>query len=61
MIKSVTAINSRKKSLKMNLTTPEESGILITSINGLEPPKADISMVAGSIIDGSFYNSAHAN
>lgn len=61
MIKSVTAINSRKKSLKMNLTTPEESGILITSINGLEPPKADISMVTGSIIDGSFYNSAHAN
>lgn len=61
MIRSVTAINSRKKSLKMNLTTPEESGILITNIDGLEPPKADISMMQGAITDGSFYNSAHAN
>ena len=61
MIKSVTAINSNNEKLKMTLSTPEESGVLITNIDGLNPPKSDISMTNSPVIDGSFFNFARAN
>lgn len=61
MIQSVTVINSKNESLKMVLTNPQESGLLITNIDGLDAPKADISMMSGAVSDGSFFNYARAN
>jgi len=43
------------------LRSPEKSGFLITSIDGLGPSKADISMSELSGVDGSLFNSSRAN
>lgn len=58
MIKSITVTNHLGDSLKMELGKPEESGFLITSIDGLGPAQGDISMTKLAAADGSVYNSA---
>lgn len=58
MIKSVTVTNYLGDSLKMELGKPEESGFLITSIDGLGPAQGDVSMTELAAADGSVYNSA---
>lgn len=59
MIKSVTVTNYQNESLKINLSEAEpEHGLIIKSISGLGPPKANISMTDLASMDGSVFNSA---
>lgn len=58
MIKSVTVTNFKNESLKLTLTNPEESGLIIESIDGLGPSKATINSTELATMDGSIYNSA---
>lgn len=61
MIKSITVTNYHKESVKITLTEAEpEHGLLIQSIDGLGPPKANIRMNDFSTMDGSVFNSARA-
>lgn len=58
MIRSVTVTNYLGEKFKMELTKPELSGFVITSITGLGSGKATINMVDMATTDGSLYNSA---
>ena len=59
MIKSVTATNYLGETVKITLADGEpEHGLLITSIDGLGPAKANINTTAISTSDGSKFNSA---
>lgn len=58
MIKSVTVTNNLGESLKMSLTDYMESGLLISSIDGIGPGQADISTTELAAADGAVYNSA---
>lgn len=58
MIKSITVTNYLGDSLKMELTRPQESGFIITSVTGLGPGKANINTSEVSTTDGAFFNSA---
>lgn len=58
MIKSVTVTNHLGESLKMDLENYEETGFLISSIDGLGPGSADISTTELAATDGAVYNSA---
>lgn len=58
MIKSVTVINFKNESLKLTLTNPEDSGLIIESIDGLGPSKANINSTELATMDGSVFNSA---
>lgn len=61
MIEFVTVTNHLGESIKLELRSPGNSGLLITNIDGLGPPKANVAMSELSILDGSTYNSARAN
>ena len=62
MIKSVTIKNSFGDVVRMVLGEVEPySGLLITSIDGLGPVKADINLTDIATQDGSNYNSSRAN
>ena len=59
MIKSVTAINYLGEEVKIVLTDDEpKHGLLLKSIDGLGPAKADINTTSLVTSDGSFYNSS---
>lgn len=58
MIKSVTVTNFKNESLKLTLMNPDESGLIIESIDGLGPTKATINSTELATMDGSIYNSA---
>lgn len=60
MIKSLTVINYLGESLKLELSKPEKSGIVIKKIEGIGPPKASINTTTVSTGDGDIYNSARA-
>ena len=60
MIKSVTVTNYLGDSIKLELTKPDLSGFVVTSITGLGAGKADINTTDMSTNDGSLYNSARA-
>lgn len=60
MIKSITVTNYLGDSIKLELTRPELSGFVVTSISGLGAGKADINVTDMSTNDGSLYNSARA-
>lgn len=60
MIKSITAINYRGESIKLEMTRPEKSGFIIKDITGLfKPPKANINTTKIATLDGASYNSSH--
>lgn len=61
MIRSVTVVNHRGESLRMELTSPQTSGFYIESIEGLGPVKANVNITERSTIDGGYFSSAHAN
>lgn len=61
MLKSVTVTNFRGESLRMELSNPYLSGLLITSIDGLGPAKADINKSATAKKPGSNINSTRLN
>ncbi len=58
MIKSITITNHVNESYKITLTRPDLSGFLISRIDGLGPPKAEIGMIDLATNDGGRYNSA---
>lgn len=58
MIKSITITNHLNESYEVILTRPDLSGFLISRIDGLGPPKAEIGMIDLATNDGSRYNSA---
>lgn len=60
MIRSVTITNPQGKSLKLELTNPESSGLAIDSITGLGPSKVNIGSTELATMDGSIFASARA-
>lgn len=58
MIRSVTVTNHNRESLKLDLYYPETSGIIIESIDGMGPPKANINSNEVATIDGGIFTSA---
>lgn len=59
MIKSVTITNYLGESVKITLDEGEpEHGLIITNVEGLGPPKANINMSEMAGMDGTIFNSA---
>lgn len=59
MLKSVTITNYLGESVKITLNEADpDHGLLITKIDGLGPPKANINTTTLATNDGSVYNSA---
>lgn len=58
MINSVTVTNHLGDSMKMVLRNPEETGFLITNIEGIGAGQADINTTELSATDGSIFNSS---
>lgn len=58
MIKSVIATNYLGESIKMGIGDPDESGLLISSIDGLGPGESEISTTELAATDGAVYNSS---
>ena len=61
MIKSITVINPKGESLVLDLFHPEKSGLIVRSISGLGPPKANINSTDLATADGALYSSARAS
>ena len=58
MIKSVIATNYLGESLEMGIGDPDESGLLISSIDGLGPGASEINITELAATDGAVYNSS---
>lgn len=58
MIISITATNEAGESLKLELTNPWSSEVIIESVDGLGPTKGSINTNELATSDGSVYNSA---
>lgn len=58
MIKSVTAVNFKGESIKMDLFHPESSGFIIIKIDGIGPGKATVTKNDSKIYDGGTITSA---
>lgn len=58
MLKSLTVVNPKGESLKLELFRPERSGLAIQKIEGLGPSKADINTGQLASTDGSLFASA---
>lgn len=58
MIKSVTAINFKGESIKMDLFHPESSGFIIIKIDGIGPGKATVTKSDSKVYDGGTITSA---
>lgn len=58
MIKSLKVTNHNGQSLILELYHPERSGLIISNIEGLGPPKADINSAEVAMIDGGLFTSA---
>lgn len=58
MLKSVIVTNHNHDSITLELYHPEKSGMIITNIEGLGPPKANINSSEVAMIDGGIFTSA---
>lgn len=58
MINAVTVINDQGEYCRMDLRNPERSGFLISSIEGIGPADASVSITELSANDGGVFNSA---
>lgn len=58
MIKSIVVTNHLNQSVTLSLTDPWDTGLIITQITGLGPPKAAINSTDLAMGDGAAYNSA---
>lgn len=58
MIKSVTAVNFKGESIKMDLFHPESSGFIIIKIDGIGPGKATVTKSDSKVYDGGTITSA---
>lgn len=61
MIKSIKVTNPKGESLVLDLFHPEKSGLIVKSITGLGPPKANINSTDLATADGALYSSARAS
>lgn len=61
MIKSIKVTNPKGESLVLDLFHPEKSGLIVRSITGLGPPKANINSTDLATADGALYSSARAS
>lgn len=52
MIQSITVTNPKGESLELELTRPEQSGLMVLNVEGLGPPKADVIKSDFSTVDG---------
>ena len=57
MIESV-IVRNRAQSLTLRLARPEESGLVITNIDGLGPVKEEIAISNRGFLDGGYYHSS---
>ena len=60
MIIAIKTTNHLNESLTLELMKPEKSGFIVLRIDGLGPPKAEISLTERAGVDGSLYNSGRA-
>lgn len=58
MIKSVKVTNHNHESMTLDLFRPEDSGIIISNIEGLGPPSATINSDEVATVDGGIFTSA---
>ena len=58
MIKSLTITNHLGESIELELGAPEKSGLFISQIEGLGPPKATVNTSDMATNDGSIFNSS---
>lgn len=58
MIKSVTVYNHIGESIKLELGSPEKSGLLVQEIEGLGPGKATVNISEIATTDGAIFNSS---
>lgn len=61
MIKFIKVTNPKGESLVLDLFHPEKSGLIVRSISGLGPPKANINSTDLATADGALYSSARAS
>lgn len=60
MIHAVTVTNFKGESLRMELSKPEDSGMILYNITGIGAPKSSINTTDMATIDGSVFNSSRA-
>lgn len=58
MIQSVTVTNYLGESIDMELKSPEKSGFLVYSIEGIGPGKADVNIKNSATFDGGIFNTS---
>ena len=58
MLRSITVTNFLGESLFLDLFNPYDTGLIITSITGIGPAKANVNTTELAVSDGSIYNSA---
>lgn len=58
MIKSIAVTNHLNETVNLSLTDPWDTGLIIESIDGLGPPKANISSTDLAMGDGAVFNSS---
>lgn len=58
MIYAITAINFRGESLRMELSHPEKSGLVVRSVDGIGAGQANINLSDMATTDGGKFNSA---
>lgn len=61
MIKTITVVNPKNETLELELTNPDKSGLLVTKVEGLGPPKATINGQEIATSDGKLYSSARVS
>lgn len=58
MIKSITVTDPKGKNLKLELSHPENSGLIVESIDGFGPSQANINSFSSAAMDGEIFSSA---
>lgn len=58
MIKSITVTEPKGKTLKLELSHPEKSGLIVESIDGFGPSQANINSFSSAVMDGEIFSSA---
>lgn len=58
MIYAINVINFKGEELRMELTNPEESGMVVCEVDGIGSGEAEVNMNETATIDGAAYNSA---
>lgn len=58
MIQAITVVNFRGELLRMELSYPERTGLMVYEVSGIGAGEADINLTDMATTDGSKYNSA---